>query len=241
MRRHLKSGRGRTVAAGLLAGMLLVVGQGTTAGGERPAVRPAPTVPGEAFRGSVGRISPKLRRRMTGSSWHHGCPVPFGRLRLVRFHYRGFTGRTRTGSLVVNVSHATRVLGVMKRLFRIHFRIRRARLVDRYGADDHRSMAADNTSAFNCREIAGRPGAWSEHAYGQAIDLNPVENPWVERSGRVSPPAGARFARRSPRRRGMIGRGGAVVRAFARAGFHWGGDWRWPRDYQHFSVHDRRP
>ena len=80
--------------------------------------------------------------------------------------------------------------------------IRQMRLVDAYGADDHRSMAADNTSAFNCRFVAGSPGVWSEHAYGRAIDVNPIENPYVTASGYVSPPEGAPYVRpcaRAPR------------------------------------------
>ena len=86
----------------------------------------------------------------------------------------------------------------MRALYRLRFPIRQMRLVDAYGADDHRSMDADNTSAFNCRFVAGSPGVWSEHAYGRAIDVNPVENPYVTASGYVSPPAGAPYARRSP-------------------------------------------
>jgi hypothetical protein len=110
------------------------------------------------------------------------------------------------------------------------------RLVDAYGADDHRSMAADNTSAFNCRIVAGKPGVWSEHAYGRALDLNPLENPYVTESGYVSPPAGVPYADRSRRAKGLIHRGGPVVATFATAGWAWGGNWPWPRDYQHFSA-----
>ena len=102
----------------------------------------------------------------------------------------------------------------MRRLYRIDYPIRRMELVDRYGADDHRSMAADNTSAFNCRFVAGT-NRWSMHAYGRAIDINPVENPYVSGS-HVSPPAGVPFADRSRHARGMIHAGDQVVRAFAR-------------------------
>jgi hypothetical protein len=107
------------------------------------------------------------------------------------------------------------------------------RLVDAYGADDRRSMRADNTSAFNCRFVAGT-SRWSEHAYGRAIDLNPIENPYVTDSGYVSPPAGAPFANRARHRKGMVG--GHAVRAFAEVGWRWGGDWPWPKDFQHFSA-----
>ena len=110
-------------------------------------------------------------------------------------------------------------------------------LVDRYGASDDRSMAADNTSAFNCRRVEGST-AWSEHSYGRAIDVNPLENPYISRRG-VLPPAGRAFLDRSLRRRGMIHAGDAVVRAFASVGWGWGGAWTSPRDYQHFSATGR--
>jgi poly-gamma-glutamate synthesis protein (capsule biosynthesis protein) len=111
------------------------------------------------------------------------------------------------------------------------------RLIEDYGADDHRSMAADNTSAFNGRYVSGTR-RWSMHAYGIAIDLNPVENPYVSGSY-VSPREGRIYADRSLRRRGMIRSRGAVVRAFADIGWEWGGYWRPTRDYQHFSANGR--
>lgn len=126
---------------------------------------------------------------------------------------------------------------VFRRLFEVRFPIRRMKLVDAYGGSDRRSMAANNTSAFNCRRVAGS-SSWSEHAYGRAIDIDPVQNPWVA-NGVASPPAGARYVDRSQRRRGMIHAGDAVVRAFAAAGWKWGGYWTSPKDYQHFSATGR--
>jgi len=187
-----------------------------------------------AFHGRAERIDAETRARMSGVSWHRGCPVGFAELRLLSVSHWGFDGRVHRGRLVVNRDAATAMLSAMRSLYQLRFPIRQMRLVDAYGADDHRSMAADNTSAFNCRFVAGSPGVWSEHAYGRAIDLNPIENPYVTASGYVSPPAGAPFADRSRRRRGMVGAG--AVEAFAAAGWEWGGDWPWPRDYQHFSA-----
>jgi hypothetical protein len=128
------------------------------------------------------------------------------------------------------------MLRTMRALYRLHFPIRRVRLVDAYGADDHRSMDADNTSAFNCRFVSGTD-RWSEHAYGHAIDVNPRENPYVTSDGHVSPPASAPYVDRSRRVPGLIHRKGPVVAAFAAAGWEWGGNWSWPKDYQHFSKH----
>lgn len=190
------------------------------------------------FRGRIERISARVRRRMVGSSWHRGCPVRLKNLRLLKLAYRNFQGKIRRGYLVVHQTAAPRMVRVFRRLFEIGFRIRRMRLVDAYGANDRRSMNADNTSAFNCREVAGRPGVWSRHAFGRAIDINPVENPYVSGSY-VSPPKAKRFARRTPRRKGMIAARGRVVRAFASVGWEWGGYWSGTKDYQHFSASGR--
>jgi hypothetical protein len=188
-----------------------------------------------SFRGHASPLDSKLRQRMTGVSWHPGCPVGLDDLRLLAVTYRGFDGETHFGRLVVNRDAARPLLAVMRRLYRLDYPFRQMRLVDAYGADDHRSMEADNTSAFNCRFVSGT-SRWSQHAYGRAIDVNPVENPYADGEGYVSPPQGAPFADRSQHANGLIHRNGAVVRAFAAVGWGWGGDWSWPKDFQHFSA-----
>lgn len=171
---------------------------------------------------------------MTGVSWHAGCPVALRDLRLLQVNFWGFDGLVHRGRLVVHEDQAIRVRRVIQLLFEARFPIRRMRLVDAYRADDDRSMAADNTSAFNCRFVAGT-SRWSMHAYGRAIDINPVENPYVS-GNHVSPAEGLKYADRSKRLRGMILPGDAVVRAFASVGWGWGGSWAGrTKDYQHFS------
>jgi poly-gamma-glutamate synthesis protein (capsule biosynthesis protein) len=193
----------------------------------------------QGFDGSSEPITGHVRERIVGSSWHRGCPVGLGKLRLLRLDYRGFDGRVHRGRLVVHARHDDEIIRVFARLYRVGYPIRRMQLIDRYGANDRRSMAADNTSAFNCRFVAGT-NRWSMHAYGKAIDINPVENPYVSGS-HVSPPAGEPFADRSREARGMIHRGDEVVEAFARsAGWRWGGSWPGStKDYQHFSANGR--
>lgn len=197
-----------------------------------------PAAAAPRFAASVHRIGPELRQRMTGLSWHPGCPVGFHRLRLLKLRTWGFDGRVHRGRLVVNADAARPMVTAMHRLFALRYPIRRMRLVDAYGAVDDRSMEADNTSAFNCRFVAGT-SHWSEHAYGRAIDLNPIENPYADSDGYVSPPQGAPYFDRSQRFKGLIHRGGPVVAAFAAVGWGWGGSWDWPKDYQHFSATGR--
>jgi hypothetical protein len=197
---------------------------------DRTGAEPAP------FETTSSAIGPELRRRMRGNSWHEGCPVGPRKLRLLELPHWGFDREVHRGRLVVHRRVVDQVLRAMEALYQERFPIRRMRLIDIYGGDDRRSMAADNTSAFNCRYVAGEPGVWSEHAFGTAIDLNPVENPYVSPGGSVSPPAGEPFADRSRRARGMIHRGDSTVRAFARQGWEWGGNWSPAKDYQHFSA-----
>ncbi|MGD0167838.1 MAG: M15 family metallopeptidase [Gaiellaceae bacterium] len=183
------------------------------------------------FHYSVSPIGPVFRAQMT--SWHKGCPAPISNLRLVGVSFWGFDGRPHQGRLVLSKDYTSPVIKALRTLYYDRFPIRRMKLVEAYGSSDNRSMAADNTSAFNCRGVPGS-GSWSEHAYGRAIDINPLENPEI-RNGVVSPPGGRKFTNRSKWARGMIHSGDAAVRAFAAVGWRWGGYWHSLKDYQHFS------
>ena len=189
----------------------------------------APALP--AFHPVVAPVT----RAALGASWHQGCPVAPSQLRLVRVSFVGFDGKAHRGALVVNAAVVPAVELVFARLYQERFPIRRMAPIAHYGGSDDRSMAADNTSAFNCRyAVAPGPKQWSVHAYGEAIDVNTIENPYLE-GGRVLPPAGRAFLERSRYRRGMAVAGGAVVRAFASVGWLWGGRWTGSPDWQHFS------
>jgi hypothetical protein len=189
------------------------------------------------FRGTISRIDAAQTKRMTGVSWRPGCPVPLRDLRLLTLSRRRFDGRVRTGRLIVHADVAREVVGVFRALYRERFPIRRMVPVDAYGGSDFRSIEADNTSAFNCRYVDGTQ-RWSEHAYGRAIDVNPIENPYVS-GGSTSHRASEPYVDRSRRRPGMAYEGGALVRAFDAIGWGWGGRWTSVRDYQHFSASGR--
>jgi len=169
-------------------------------------------------------------------SWHPGCPVAPSRLRRVGVTYWGFDRRAHAGALVANEEAVPALVRVFSRLYAARFPIRRLRPIDAYGGNDERSLAADNTAAFNCRYVVGPgPRRWSAHAYGEAIDVNPVENPYLE-GGRVHPRAGRPYLRRSRVRPGMATPTGLLVRTFAAVGWKWGGRWSVSPDYQHFSA-----
>jgi len=190
-----------------------------------------------AYTASIRPVGPHLRDRMR-YSYHPGCPVELSDLRYLQMTYLGFDGAAHTGEMVVHERYAAAVVGVFRRLYDAHWPIQRMRLVDDYRGNDERSMAANNTSGYNCRHVAGR-GVLSAHAYGAAIDINPAQNPYLTGSS-VHPPEAAQFATidRSGHARvpvGVIRAGDVVVRAFARIGWDWGGHWPGPKDYQHFS------
>ena len=193
----------------------------------------APAAARPTWDGSASRLPDALRERMVGVSWHRGCPVPRRDLRLLRMPYVGFDGDVHRGRMVVHERSAQKVLGIFEQIYEGGFRIRRMRLIEAYDGSDTRSMRANNTSAFNCRTVAGT-SRWSEHAYGKAIDINPVQNPYVN-GGTVQPAAGREYLDRADVRKGMVVRPGVVVRSFRAADWGWGGDWSSSKDYQHFS------
>ena len=155
-------------------------------------------------------------------------------LRLLSLDHWGFDGRVHHGTMIVNQQVASDVVDVFEVLFEARFPIRRMRLVDAYDGDDDLSMAANNTSGFNCRLVLNST-SWSQHSYGWAIDINPMQNPYVTPGGAVYPPGSEAFLDRSMRAKGLIHAGGTAVRAFSEIGWEWGGSWTAP-DYQHFSL-----
>jgi hypothetical protein len=220
----------RRVARGCVAAILTALVSMTFMGAAAPQEQTS-----RGFYADVSRISPQLARRMRGKSWHRGCPVPIRRLRLIRVSFHGFDGDRHIGRLVANKNAVEALVRALRSMYRNDFKIRRMRLVDRYDGNDRRSMRADNTSAFNCRFVSGTT-RWSEHAYGRAIDINPVENPYVRSDGTVSPRKGRRYRDRSRHAKGMIHARDSTVRAFRRVGWGWGGYWTSAKDYQHFSA-----
>ncbi|MFK3985096.1 M15 family metallopeptidase [Micromonospora sp. NPDC050397] len=202
---------------------------GTAASTSASGDIPSPTPPS----GFVATVSPATPADVA-KSWRPGCPVGPDQLDLLTLSYRGFDGQPHIGTIVVRRTVTDDVISVFTALYDARFPIRRMTPVDHYDGDDDRSMADDNTSGFNCRDaVTDGPSGWSAHAYGEAIDVNPVENPYLV-DGRVLPPAGAAYADRKVDHPGLAVPDGVLVKAFASVGWQWGGTWRSP-DYQHFS------
>jgi hypothetical protein len=199
----------------------------------------------QQYDSSVRPLPEPLAKSLTSQgSWQPGCPVPLSGLRLLTVTHWGFDGRPHVGQLVVNREVAAPLQTVFRKLYRLRFPIRHMRIDDMYGPRRARPADGDITGSFRCRQAVPSPctggtasGRWSNHAYGYAIDINPVENPYVG-CGMTRDPTSLRYVDRSPLRKGMVTP--AVVRAFRSIGWGWGGDWTGDtKDYMHFSINGR--
>lgn len=183
-------------------------------------------------------IAEATAARMRGKSYAEGCPVALSDLRyLILPHFDG-QGCIRIGEMVCNRSIADDLVAAFRELFEQAYPIERMELIDNYGGDDEASMAANNTSCFNYRRIAGSRKL-SRHALGLAVDINPRYNPYVRTTGgrRIVTPAGSEpYADRTrtdiPYK---ITIRDAAYKVMRRHGFRWGGSWRTRKDYQHFQ------
>jgi hypothetical protein len=179
-------------------------------------------------------VSASLLARIRSTTWHPGCPVAPEDLRQLTLSFRDFENKTRTGTLLVHRDLAAEVVRLFEDLYRRGFQIERMVPIEDYGGDDDASMAANNTSAFNCRDATGKPGVFSNHSWGRAIDINPLTNPYVK-GDKVLPPAGRKYVDRTKAFPGSILKDGFVVHQFENDGWTWGGRWPDRQDYQHFE------
>ncbi|WP_193048017.1 M15 family metallopeptidase [Mycolicibacterium baixiangningiae] len=244
VRFRLPHGRRVVTALAVVAAACAFVGCGTDAPppadtSPRPS-SPAATAPPTSPTTTPSPVPPaaavtSVATADLGATWRPGCPVGPERLRRVELNHLGFDGRTHRGELVVHEQVVAQVIEIFEHLYRLGYPIAKMRTVEHYpGADDELSMRDNNTSAFNCRGIPGSQ-SWSYHAYGRAIDLNPLLNPYIGRSGAVEPANAGPYADRGRTDPGILHAADPAVLAFTDRGWHWGGDWRTPKDYQHFE------
>ena len=197
-----------------------------------------------SFHASARPLSASIREEVVSAhEWHVGCPVSLSQVRVLTVTYQGFDGRAHDGQLVVNQAAVAPLTKVFQGLFRLHFPIHHMELSDTYGPVAGRPRDGDFTASFECRQASSSPcngaantgtGHWSEHAYGEAVDLNPVENPYVG-CGMTRDKTALSYLDRTRLRRGMVTP--AVVQAFRSVGWGWGGAWSGStKDYMHFSA-----
>jgi hypothetical protein len=203
-----------------------------------PAAEPSPNPPG--FDSSIAPLRGEMLRVVRNKNWHPGCPVPLSQLRVLTVDYHGFDGEVHSGPLVLNRRVVEDVRSVFARLYRAGFKIKHIALARRYKPNAHRyDDKRDVSASFNCRPATGNPGSISQHSYGWAIDINPIQNPYIGTDGKVLRRAAKPFVDRSIHSPGVIHAGGVVVRAFENIGWGWGGNWSSIKDYMHFSATGR--
>jgi poly-gamma-glutamate synthesis protein (capsule biosynthesis protein) len=177
---------------------------------------------------------------LKGNSWREGCPVSLYNLRYLKVAYWDFNAKRRMGELIVHKDVSQSLLKVFGSLYAIKYPIEKMRLVSDYKGNDWQSIEAGNTSAFNCRPVTGNKKKWSKHAYGKAIDINPIQNPYISKSGRISHKASLKYRHRKHKRqsagdRAMLLAHDKATLIFKQNAWIWGGDWRSIKDYQHFK------
>jgi hypothetical protein len=194
------------------------------------------------FHSSIKPVPAAVREEVVASHHYYpACPVPFSGLRVLTVTYWGWDDRTHQGGqILTNAASAPELAKVFRQLYALRFPIRHMSLANEYGPPKLQPKDGDYTYSFSCRQAVPSPcsggsgtGSWSMHAYGEAVDLNPVENPYVG-CGMTRDRTALSYVKRSPIRKGMITP--AVLKAFESVGWGWGGAWAGStKDYMHFS------
>jgi len=192
------------------------------------------------FEATIKPINKQIKQRMIeGKSWRKACPVDVKDLRYIRVKHRNFYRSEKMGEIIVHKDVADDVVDIFRELYNIKYPIRQMRLVSDFRGSDWQSIEADNTSAFNCRKATGSK-KWSKHSYGKAIDINPIENPYIARNGRISHKASLKYRKRVHKNKSfadkaVLLKNDKATKIFEKYGWKWGGDWSGVKDYQHFS------
>lgn len=202
----------------------------------------APSTKAKTYRKGFtsSRITKQVEKRITGKSYRKNKYIALSDLRYLRLRYYDYNGQIRSGEMIVNRHIAISTMKVFYELYKIKYPIQRMKLVDEYGADDERSMSANNTSAFNFRMI-GNTKMLSNHAFGLAIDINPRINPCVGGAHGIVPSNGKPYVQRKIKlckgkfAKNMLHKNDQAYLIFKRNGFSWGGNWKSMKDYQHFE------
>ncbi|WP_186646763.1 M15 family metallopeptidase [Fluviispira vulneris] len=186
------------------------------------------------FDSKIDNIPEEIQKNMQKYTWNPSCPVSLGELKYLSLSFYGFDNNIHKGHLIVHKEVATEVVSIFEELFKNKFPIEKMQIMDDFKGDDDLSMTENNTSAFNCRSVTGKPGIFSVHSYGRAIDINPKINPYVK-GNLVLPKNGKEFIDRTLTSPGIIKLNDFTYKTFNKKGWKWGGLWKSIKDYQHFE------
>ena len=189
---------------------------------------------------NIREIDENYAKKMKNISYFEGCPVSLSDLRIVNIKHLGFDDNIYYADIIVHKDVAFEVSSIFEELFEINYPIKQITPIEKYNGDDFESIEANNTSAFNCR-LAERSHKYSKHSYGKAIDINPIENPYIYKDGTSSHKASKEFIKRDEKvnntvqNKAMLLSSSKAVQIFKKYGWKWGGDWKNTKDYQHFQ------
>lgn len=188
---------------------------------------------------NIRKIDEKYAKTMENVSYHKGCPVPLSDLRIVNIKYLTFDKTVSYGDLIVHKDVAFEVNEIFQELFKIAYPIYQINPIEKYKADDFQSIEANNTSAYNCRKVEGS-NKYSKHSFGKAIDINPIQNPYIYANGTSSHKASKQFIKRVDKNdkieyKALLLPDSKAVKIFKKYAWKWGGDWKYTKDYQHFQ------
>lgn len=186
------------------------------------------------FQSKISAIPVAIQKTMKRYTWSEGCPVPLSDLSYLQLSYWGFDNKPHQGILIVNKQIAFETVQIFHQLFMIKFPIEKMQPLDFYQGNDMKSMADNNTVAFNCRVLTSDPRFFSKHSYGTAIDINPLINPYI-RNGVILPPQAIQYDPNNSDVKGRITRNSSTYKIFMKYGWQWGGNWQDIKDYQHFE------
>ncbi len=186
------------------------------------------------FIGTISAIPENIQQKIIGHSWHEGCPVKLSELAYLKISYWGYDNKPHVGVLIINKILAKETVNIFKKLYDIKYPIQEMKIYDTYGFGDYGKH--NDTVGFYCRPPANGTAKYSEHAYGIAIDINPLVNPYVAKSKNIIWPAQSKnYTDRNQFKKGMIHSGDEVFDIFANHGWEWGGLWKNDQDYMHFQ------
>lgn len=188
------------------------------------------------FESSISKINEQIFKQMP-YSWKDNNPVPISDLRCVMVTYWGFDDELHQGCMIIHEKVAEEVVEIFHELFEEQFPIEKMMFVDVYSGVDELSAQDNNSYSFCSRAITGKPGIFSKHSYGLAIDINPLYNPYSN-GALLVPKNGAQYLDRETKVKGMIDRNSICYQAFIKRGWSWGGDWQPIKgyvDYHHFE------
>lgn len=188
----------------------------------------------ESFQVEYSSLRGATLERVKEFSWKKHCPVKLSELMFLKISYFGFDDKPHIGELIVHRKAAPEIILIFKELFESKFPIESLEPMYMHLGSDNQSMIANNTVAFNCRQVTNYKKAFSLHSYGIAIDINPFINPYYKK-GKVIPPSARVNLDRKKSQKGLIAKNTIAYDVFKRYGWKWGGDWKSLKDYQHFE------